>query len=285
VTHLESESLGRRRQQAVRSIKVKAPLNEFIREEGHREIVVASRCKGRRRAGELDTAGSEYHAVKLIEVKHCWFYLAVLLVVTCFSIDVAIEASYVRRILPLKDGIFGLNDQGQNVSLNYYYSQLYLWNGVGAFASRIIFDPSKFNTYNGKETLLLEACSNNQSYCHYPSTIRTVEVECEQMVGLLIDKRKKYKAGTSNISDLYQIYEHSFYLQVLIKQLEMIRDQMSLYLFWDMMAKFEELTAISKHILDYEVAISLIGLLVGSLFIWRMRQRYLQEVYMLSFLS
>jgi hypothetical protein len=60
---------------------------------------------------------------------------------------------------------------------------------------------------------------------------------------------------------------------------------MSLYLFWDMMAKFEELTAISKHILDYEVAISLIGLLVGSLFIWRMRQRYLQEVYMLSFLS
>jgi hypothetical protein len=85
-------------------------------------------------------------------VKHCWFYLTVLLVVVCFSVDLAIEISYVRKILPLKSGIFGLNDQGQNVSLNCYLTQVYLWNGVSVYTTLINTDLKKFNTYNGQET-------------------------------------------------------------------------------------------------------------------------------------
>jgi hypothetical protein len=51
------------------------------------------------------------------------------------------------------------------------------------------------------------------------------------------------------------------------------------------MAKFSDLENIGNHIMEFGVIINFIGLLGGCVLIWRMKQRYLQEVYMLSFLS
>jgi hypothetical protein len=85
-----------------------------------------------------------------MEMKHCWFYLVTILVVTCFSIELIIETFYVSRILPIKDGIFELNDLSQNVSLNCYFSQNYLWNGFSFFLSRYNIELDNYNVYTSK---------------------------------------------------------------------------------------------------------------------------------------
>jgi hypothetical protein len=53
-------------------------------------MVQASKSKGRRRAGELDLRGSEYDSAKRMDLKHCLFYLTILLVTAFFLIDLAV---------------------------------------------------------------------------------------------------------------------------------------------------------------------------------------------------
>jgi hypothetical protein len=52
-----------------------------------------------------------------------------------------------------------------------------------------------------------------------------------------------------------------------------------------MMAKFRGLAAIKIQIMDCGIAITVIGLIIASCLLWKMKKRYLQEVYMLSFLN
>jgi type III secretory pathway component EscU len=60
---------------------------------------------------------------------------------------------------------------------------------------------------------------------------------------------------------------------------------MSDQLFMAMMASFNELKDIKSLFDLIGIAVSLLGLAVGTVLIWRMKHRYLQEVYMLTFLS
>jgi type III secretory pathway component EscU len=60
---------------------------------------------------------------------------------------------------------------------------------------------------------------------------------------------------------------------------------MSDQLFMAMMASFNELKDIKSLFDLIGIAVSLLGLAIGTVLIWRMKHRYLQEVYMLTFLS
>jgi cation transporter-like permease len=60
---------------------------------------------------------------------------------------------------------------------------------------------------------------------------------------------------------------------------------MSDLLFLAMMTSFQEMKDIERQLAMISIAISLLGLAVGAVLIWKMKQRYLQEVYMLTFLS
>jgi cation transporter-like permease len=60
---------------------------------------------------------------------------------------------------------------------------------------------------------------------------------------------------------------------------------MSDEIFLAMMTSFQEMKNIERQLTMISIAISLLGLVVGIVLVWRMNHRYLQEVYMLTFLS
>jgi hypothetical protein len=44
-------------------------------------------------------------------------------------VKLAVDTTYVQRILPLMDGVYKLNDQSMNASVRSFIVQQYLWSG------------------------------------------------------------------------------------------------------------------------------------------------------------
>jgi hypothetical protein len=84
---------------------------------------------------------------------------------------------------------------------------------------------------------------------------------------------------------LYNIYDNSFHLQVLINELYDLRQEVSQVLFSQMEQKFNELKSVKNDLMTAVIVACLLGWAVSYAIVQRMKQLYLREVYMLTMLN
>lgn len=124
------------------------------------------------------------------------------------------------------------------------------------------------------------------SVCPEVLSLRMLEGQIKSIARIVFKERLEYfYSNVTNLTKFAQIYQKVFYLQALNNQVHQLKKQVEEQLM-DQMLSYSQSNAFQREqIVIATIFLSFLGIIIGFTILLRMKRKYLQEVYFLSFLT
>ena len=131
-------------------------------------------------------------------------------------------------------------------------------------------------------------CQNETTnlVCQDVLSLRMIQGEMKSIAMIAMNERMEYYySNGTNLTQFAQIYEKVFYLQALNNQVHNLKKKVGEEILNSMLSYSQKNALQREQIVIATVILSLVGIIIGFGIILRMKRKYLQEAYFLSFLT